>query len=186
MPSIPGSRGTGRPDLWQGPQHYQDENKEAWEELATYCPAAKQRLQQRSWGCTGRPGARDHDEGCCLPGGRTHRAGKVVHTTRAPRALIGRQPIKVQSKTTLRTRAATPVNRSKYLTHVWPLSQFSGLELRNRDGADPWMKDATTPQQTDMGTTLGPPKGISGSDMVNPHRQVGRPEEWRLPDTGST
>ncbi|CAI9181351.1 unnamed protein product [Rangifer tarandus platyrhynchus] len=88
VPSIPGSRGTGRLDLWQGPQHYQDENKEAWEELATYCPAAKQRLQQRSWGCTEQPGARDHDEGCCLPGGQTHRAGKVVHTTRAPRALI--------------------------------------------------------------------------------------------------
>ena len=71
--------------------------KEAWEELVTYCPAAKQSevtvqhrpglpglvmeemddtptsipaaqgLQQRSWGCTELPGARDHDEGYHLP-----------------------------------------------------------------------------------------------------------------------
>ena len=33
------------------------------------------------------------------------------------------------------------------------------------------MKDATAPQQTEMGTTLGPPKGTSGSEMVNPHRR---------------
>ena len=33
------------------------------------------------------------------------------------------------------------------------------------------MKDATAPQQTEMGTTLGLPKGTSGSDMVNPQRR---------------
>ena len=110
----------------------------------------------------------------------------MVHTTQPPRALIGRQPTKVQSKMTLRPKAATPVNRSRSLAQVGPLSQFSGLQLRNRDGEGPWEKDAAAPQQTDMGTTLAPPKGTSGTEMVNPHRQVGPPEEWRLPDTGST
>ena len=191
--------------------------KEAWEELVTYCPAAKksevtvqhrsglsglvmeedgrhtppsipaaQGWQQRPWGCTELPGARDHEEGCHLPGGGSHIGGKVVHTTQPPRALIGGQPTKVQSKMTLRPKAATPVNRSRSLTQVGPLSQFSGLQLRNRDGEGPWEKDAAAPQQTDMGTTLAPPKGTSGTEMVNPHRQVGPPEEWRLPDTGST
>ena len=148
-------------------------------------PAAQGR-QQGPWGCTELPGARDHDEGCRLPVRGTHRGGKVVHTTQPPRALIGGQPTKVQSKMTLRPKAATPVNRSRSLTHVGSLSQFSGLQLWNRDGEGPWEKDTAAPQQTDMGTTLATPKGTSGTEMVNPHRQVGPPEEWRLPDTGST
>ena len=83
----------------------------------------------------------------------------MVHTMQPPRALIGGQPTKVQSKMTLRPKAATPVNRSRSLAQVGPLSQFSGLQLRNRDGAAPWEKDAAAPQKTDVGTTLVPPKG---------------------------
>ena len=52
----------------------------------------------------------------------------MVHTMQPPRALIGGQPTKVQSKMTLRPKAATPVNRSRSLIQVWPLSQFSDLE----------------------------------------------------------
>ena len=40
------------------------------------------------------------------------------------------------------------------------------------------------PQQTDTGTIPVPPKGASGSAMVNPLREVGPPEGWRLPDPG--
>ena len=86
---------------------------------------------------------------------------------------------------TLRPRAATPVNRPRSLAQVQPLSQFSGLELRNRNGAGPQEKDAAIPQQTDTGMTPSPPKGTSGSEMVNPHSEVGPPEGWRLPDTQS-
>ena len=60
----------------------------------------------------------------------------MVHTTQPPRALIGGQPTKIQSKMTLRPKAATPVNRSRSLVQVGPLSQFSGLQLRNRDGEE--------------------------------------------------
>ena len=190
--------------------------QEPWGELVTYCPATKQSkvtsqhrsgspclvieemdntppliptaqgLQQRSQGCTEWPGARGHDECCHRPGGQTHRMGQVVSTTWPPGGSMDGQLTKVQSKMTMRPRAATPVNWSRSLTQVQPPSQFSDLELRNRSGLDPWGKDTATPQQTDTGTTPVPPKGTSGSVLVTPHGEVGPPERWRLPDTGST
>ena len=42
------------------------------------------------------------------------------------------------------------------------------------------------PQQTDTRMTQAPPKGTLGSAMVNPRREVGPPEGYRLPDLGST
>ena len=96
----------------------------------------------------------------------------MVHTTQPPRALIGGQPTKIQSKMTLRPKAATPVNRSRSLAQVGHLSQFSGLQLRNRDGEGPWEKDAAAPQQTDMGTTPAPPKGL----VPPPSREQTGPE----------
>ena len=97
----------------------------------------------------------------------------MVHTTWPPRALIGGKPTKVQSKTTLRPRAATPVNGSRSLSQVQPPSQFSDLELRNMGGLGPQGKDAATPQQTDTGTIPVPPKGTSGSALVTPHQGGG-------------
>lgn len=56
-------------------------------------------------------------------------------------------------------KGSHPSKQVKFLTQVGPLSQFSGLQLRNRDGVAPWEKDAAAPQKTDVGTTLVPPKG---------------------------
>ena len=75
-------------------------------------------------------------------------AEQVVSKMRPPGGSIGGQMTKVQSKMTLRARATTPVNRSRSLAQVRPLSQFSGLELRNREGAGP-QEDTAAPQQTD-------------------------------------
>ena len=97
----------------------------------------------------------------------------MVHTTWPPRALIGGKPTKVQSKMTVRPRAATPVNGSRSLSQVQPPSQFSDLELRNMGGLGPQGKDAATPQQTDTGTIPVPPKGTSGSALVTPHQGGG-------------
>ena len=75
-------------------------------------------LQQSLQGRTEWPGAKSHDEGCHRPEDRTHRAGKVVSTTRPPGGLMDVQWIKVHSKMTRKTRAATPVNRSRSLVQV--------------------------------------------------------------------
>lgn len=184
--------------------------KEPWEELVIYCLATKQSkvtvqhrpgsmglvveetddtphpspllgLQQRSRGRSEQPGPRDCDKVCRYPGGRTHRAGQVVSKMQPPGGSGGGQPTKVQSKTTLRPRAAAPVIRLRSLVQVQPRASFQ-VELRNRDRAGPWGMDAAAPQETDTGMTPAPPKGMSGSASVTPHRVVGPPEGWRLPD----
>ena len=112
-----------------------------------------QGLQQSLQGRTEWPGARGHDEGCRRPEDRTHRAGQVVSTTWPPGGSMDGQQIKVRSKMTLRPRAATPVNRSRFLIQVRPPSQFSDLEPRNRDRVGLRGKDAAAPQQTNKGMT---------------------------------
>ena len=66
MPFIPGSRGAGCPDLWQDTRYCLMRTKEAWEELVTYCPAAKQSevtVQHRS----GLPGLVMEEDGGHTP-----------------------------------------------------------------------------------------------------------------------
>ena len=89
---------------------------------------------------------------------------------------------KVLSKMTLRPRAATPVNRSRSLAQVWPLSQFSGLKLRNRDGAGLWEKDSDAPEQKDTLTSPAPSNRTSGSVSVTTRRAVGPSEGSRFPE----
>ena len=177
-PSLPGSRGARRPKLWQDPQHYQQENQGTMRrgghlllghqaEQSHHTTQARlagphdggdgrhsslpfptaQGLQQSLQGRTEWPGARGHDEGCCPLEDQTHRVGQVVSTW-PPGGSMDGQRIKVGSTMTLRPRAATPVNRSRSLIHVRPPSQFSDLELRNRDRVGLRGKDAAAPQQT--------------------------------------
>ena len=132
-----------------------------------------QGLQQRSRSHSEQPGPRDHDKVCHHPGGRTHRAGQVVSKIWPPGGSRGEQLAKVQSKTTLRPRAAAPVNRSRSLVQVQALSQFSGrTEEQGRGGPLVYgccctianrHRDDPSPFQRDIGLCVGDPMWGGGT-----------------------
>ena len=98
------------------------------------------------------------------PGGWTCRAGQVVSKMWPPGGSMDGQPTKVQSKMTLKPRAAAPVKRSRSLTQVWPQSQSSDVEPRNGGWAGTWGKttanrhgNGPSPSQRDLGLYDGEP-----------------------------
>lgn len=97
---------------------------------------------------------------------------------------MGNQPRYSPNDT--KAKGSHPSKRVKIPCPVSAAEPVPGLELRNRNRVGPQEKDAAAPQQTDMGRTASPPKGTLGSEMVNPHSEVGPPEGWRLPDTQPT